>query len=61
VRDVGGVAMLPGMRRIAGMGVHRVTLKNGGVVQGRCLNGGGGGSGEQEGESSDPNRELHSN
>lgn len=62
MRDVGGAAMLPGMRRIAGMGVHRVTLGSGGVVQGICLNGGsgGGGGGDQKGESREPNREFHS-
>lgn len=51
--------MLPGMWN---MGVHRVTLENGGVVQGSCLNGGSGGGGsEQEGESTKSNGGLHSN
>lgn len=59
VGDVGGVVMLPGMRDVAGMGLHRVTLENGGVVQGRCLNAGGGS--EQQGESTKSNRGLHSN
>lgn len=57
--DVDGVVMLPDMHRTAGM--HSVRLKNGGVVQGRCLNGGGGSGGEQEGESSKSKRELHGN
>lgn len=59
VHDVRGVVMLPGMWN---MGVHRVTLENGGVVQGSCLNGGSGGGGsEQEGESTKSNGGLHSN
>jgi hypothetical protein len=46
------------MRMIVGMGGHGLTLKNGGVVHGRCLKGGGGG--EQEGESGKPTkRGLH--
>jgi hypothetical protein len=53
------VRVPPGMRMIVGMGGHGLTLKNGGVVQGRCLKGGSGG-GEQEGESGKPKRELHS-
>ena len=55
---MGGVRVLPGMYMIVRMGGHRLTLKNGGVVQGRCLKGGGGGD-EQEGESGKPERELH--
>ena len=50
--------MLPGVRNV---GVHRVTLENGSVVQGRCLNGSSGGGGEQDGESTKSNRGLHSN
>ncbi len=49
---MGGVRVLPGMRMTVGMGGHGLTLKNGGVVQGRCLESGGGG--EQEGESGKP-------
>jgi hypothetical protein len=45
------------MRVIVGMGGQGLTLENGGVVQGRCLKGGGGG--EQEGESGKPKSELH--
>ena len=59
VSDVGGVVMLPGMRDIARMGLQGVTFENGGVVQGRCLNGGGGS--EQQGESTKSNRGLHGN
>jgi len=55
---MGGVGVLPGMRMIVGMGGHGLTLENGGVVQGRCLKGGGCG-GEQEGESGKPKSELH--
>jgi hypothetical protein len=48
------------MRAIVGMGGHGLTLKNGGIVQGRCLKGGGGGGGEQEGESGKLKRKPHS-
>lgn len=49
------VRVLPGMCMIVGVGEHGLTLKKGGVAQGRCLNGGG----EKEGESGKFESELH--
>ncbi len=56
---MGRVGVLPSMCKIVGMGGHRATVWNGGVVQGGSLEGGGGG-GEQERESGKPEGEFHS-